>query len=320
MKETLLLAAILVVQTTSIAACTTSSGPARLDGSAPDGSAPDGSTPRHSSEGAHDAGDAGGSTFTFETDGTRLAAGAESFVCKDFANPFGADVAVVSADSEIDAAAHHLYVFVLPDLTDTSTTSCDVGGLEFHDYIHATQASRDRVVYPDGVGRIVGANLGFRLNLHLLNTSPTPVVAAARFTVRYTRPDEVRHPAHSIFLNDTALMVPLGESTVQRSFTLPFDIELLNASGHMHLLGKRLVAGSGGHQFLEMTSSQEPVAKSFTPPLELASGKTVDWACTFDNGSGRIVTYGQAPTGNEMCAFVGVFYPRTGVAADLVGP
>jgi hypothetical protein len=278
------------------------------------------STRHHSSPLATDAGDAGVPTFTFETGATELAAGAESFVCRDFANPFGRDVAVVSGESEIDAAAHHLYVFLLPGLTDTETQGCEFGGLEFHDYLHATQAARARIVYPAGVGRVVGRAVGFRLNLHLLNTSGGTVFASAKFKIGYVSPGEVTHLAHSIFLNNTDLQVPPGRSTITGSFALPYDIELLTASGHMHLSGKHFVATAAGNGFLDTTSSQEPIGKTFDPPLELAAGTAIQWACTYANDSGRVLTYGQSAATNEMCAFAGVFYAKSGAGTDLAVP
>jgi hypothetical protein len=316
MKRLLFMPSIVVATTFSfITGCTTSTEVAVPDGSTADGSMDHGSP----ADAAPETTDGGLTAHTFQTGVTQLAAGAESFECQDFANPFGEDVAVIWAESDIDAAAHHLYVFLLPGLTDGANGPCEFGGAEYHDHLEATQAPHERIVFPDGVGRVIPSGVGFRLNVHLLNTSSAPVDAAARLRVEYTSPNKVAHRAYSLFLNDTGLKVPIGQSTITRSFVLPYAIELLSAAGHMHLRGKHFVASADGHGFLDITSSQEPVAKTFEPPLDLAAGTTIDWACTFENDSGRILTYGQSAT-DEMCAMAGVFYPRSVTATDIVGP
>jgi hypothetical protein len=291
---------------------------APTDGSMSDGStSPEGSTPM--ADGATTT-EPSARTFTLKTTSVTIAPGSEVFKCQDFVNPAGQDVAVTSVSSQMTGGPHHLFVFMLPDLTDSDIADCTNGGLEFHDFIHATQAPKVVVNYPRGIGRIVKGNMGYRVNAHLLNASSDPVEAIVDFKATYVRVDTIEHPAYSILLNNTGFRAPIGKSTIEDSFVVPYVIELLSVTSHMHRWGTHFVASTDdGTVLLESSNSQEPSTKTFDPPRELMGGTSIHWACTIDNDTSGVLTYGQSPSMNEMCIFAGFFYAKAGEATELEG-
>ena len=263
---------------------------------------------------------AGARTFALDMTRFTLAPGEEVFKCQDFANPVGDDMAIVSIASEMKAGSHHLFVFMLPDLVDTAIGECPYGGLEFHDFIHATQAPNAVVSYPRGVGRVVNRNVGFRMNAHFLNASSVTVDASVHFEAAHVPVDSIEHPAYSIVLNNVSFRAPVGRSTVEDSFQLPYSIELLAATSHMHRWGTHFIASTeDGTVLLETSNSQEPSVRTFEPPREISGGTSIRWACTFENDTSSVLTFGQSAAKNEMCIFAGYFYAKAEQAADLEG-
>jgi hypothetical protein len=81
----------------------------------------------------------------------------------------------------------------------------------------------------------------------------------------------------------------------------------------MHKQGIHFVATtSTGQTLYDGTEWAEPTPKSFNPPLHLASGTRITWACTYNNTTGKTLTFGESAGTNEMCIFPGEFYNSTG--------
>lgn len=151
----------------------------------------------------------------------------------------------------------------------------------------------------------------FRQPLHYLNTTPQPIHAAgATFSMRYVDADQVRYKAAGVFLNNVGLSVPPGPSATTRSFALKSDIKLLVAVSHMHTHAVDFTSStSDGRMVFESTQWSEPTAKSFDPPMAIGKGTSITWSCSFNNGTGETLTFGQSAIKNEMCIFNGVYYP-----------
>ncbi len=52
-----------------------------------------------------------------------------------------------------------------------------------------------------------------------------------------------------------------------------------------------------------------PTPAVFNPAMELATGTTITWACSFQNDTGENLTFGESASTNEMCIFNGIYYP-----------
>jgi hypothetical protein len=238
-------------------------------------------------------------------------AGTEVYKCQDFDNLFGRDIAIVSSESVMTKGAHHFAAFRISGLTAAPMMDCPAGGLEAHEFIHASQQLDQITTYPPNVGRFLPATDGLRLMVHFLNATTDIVhVQPTRFSVHYVGADQVQYKAAGVFLNNLGLSVPPGPSSVTKSAMIQSDIKLLVAVSHMHEHGVGFTSStSDGRKIYESTTWSEPQAASFDPPVDIAAGTSITWTCSFQNNTGQTLMFGQSAATNEMCIFNAVYYP-----------
>jgi hypothetical protein len=254
-------------------------------------------------------------TLSIDTETATAPPGSEVYKCQDFKNPWGQDMAITVTESEMTKGSHHLFVFKMADedLDLDHMTDCPAGGLEFHDFIHASQTPKMVVPNPPGVGHLIPAGTGFRVNLHLLNTSEDTAEVFVKLKMTVVEPSQVTERAASMFLNFAGLSVPPGKSTTRASFTVPYDIHLMGALSHMHRQGVHFTAETGdGTQLFETTNWLDPTPRVFDPPLLVQAGTDIRWACDYVNETSRTLTFGESAGINEMCIFPGTFYGGDG--------
>lgn len=278
-------------------------------GGASSGAAGNGGAPTSTSTAA-------GTEYTFSTEHVSVAPGAEVYKCQDFTNPFGKDIGIVDEETSLTPGSHHMFAFVMPNSQLTlmgNLVDCPGGGVEFHDYLTTSGTPMATVTYPPSTGRIFDASNGLRLMVHFINTGSDPKDAYVVYKVTYVDPAGLTNKVASIFLNQVALRVPPGTSTQSKTYTLSEDINLMDSASHMHKQGVHFVATTDSGQTLyDGTDWQEPMPKFFDPPLYLATGTKITWACTYDNQTGQTLTFGESAATNEMCIFPGEFYNSTG--------
>lgn len=259
---------------------------------------------------------AAGTEYTFTTAHFSVPPGSEVYKCQDFTNPFNKDIGIVQEVTSLTPGSHHMFAFVLPNNQLSlmgNLSDCPEGGTEFHDYLTTSGSPVSTVTYPANTGRIFSASNGLRLNVHLINTDSAPKDAYVVFKVTYVDPGMLTNKVASIFLNQVALSVPPGMSTQSKTYSLTQDINMMGSASHMHKQGIHFVATtSTGQTLYDGTEWQEPPPKSFNPPLHLASGTRITWACTYNNTTGKTLTFGESAGTNEMCIFPGEFYNSTG--------
>jgi hypothetical protein len=240
-----------------------------------------------------------------------IPAGTEVYKCQDFDNPFGKDIAIVSSESVMSPGSHHFAAFRIAGLAAGPMIDCPSGGLEAHEFIHAAQQVDQTTSYPPNVGRFLPATDGLRLMVHYLNATGQPKHAdGATFSMQYVDADQIQSKAAGVFLNNIGISVPPGQSSAAKSFALQSDIKLLVAVSHMHSHGVGFTSStSDGRHLFDSTQWSEPRATEFKPPMEIGAGTTIAWTCSFQNDTGRTLTFGQSAATDEMCIFNGVYYP-----------
>jgi len=251
-------------------------------------------------------------TTSLSTVQIRVAAGAELVKCQNFQNPIGKDAAIIESDSMM-ANSHHMFVFHDPSFNQNDNAVSDCSGIEFHDLLHMAQTPQQTLQYPTGVGRVLPANEGLRILVHLLNPATTDVTAQVTITFHTLAPNAVSKHAVSIFLNQLFLSVPPGMSDSPDSFTIPSDALLMSDVSHMHsrAVNFNAVVNETGDVLYQTTQWSEPVPKTFSPNLLLHACNNITWTCSFNNTTGTTLTFGESATQNEMCILVGVVYPTT---------
>jgi hypothetical protein len=261
--------------------------------------------------GGHAITDDGHGTYTIALEHFVVAPGQERYACQDFANPFGgAPAAIHQFASHMTPGSHHLLVFYKPGAGDGALADCS--GTEFAAGPYGSQRPDDAIVYPDGVAAVVAPTDGFRVQAHYLNASSAPLDVAVE--VRLTRVDDatVRDHAAILFFTNSAIDVPAGASGVvaTKSCTLPFAVNLVQATGHMHQHGRSFVASAAGQTIFSSSHYSDVTPALFDPPLALPAGTAVSFACTYDNSDGSApLRYGDSARTDEMCIFSAQFYP-----------
>lgn len=247
---------------------------------------------------------------TIATVDIQVPANAELVKCQNFQNPFGKDVAIVESDSEM-VSSHHMFVFHDPSFDSNTNSVADCSGIEFHDLLHMSQSPKQVMNYPSGVGHLLAGTDGLRVLVHLLNTGSETVTAHVTVNFQVVEPNQVQYVAVGLFLNNAILSVPPGMSTQSRTFNVPSDINVMIAVSHMHSRATAFSATtSTGETVYKGTSWNEPVPTVYTPPMPIAAGTVITWACTYNNTTGMTLTFGESANTNEMCILAGMAYPK----------
>jgi hypothetical protein len=261
--------------------------------------------------GAHAITDDGHGTYTITLAAFTVAPGQERYACQDFANPFaGAPAAIHQLASHMTAGSHHLLLFYKAGAADGPLADCR--GTEFAAGPYGSQRPDDAIVYPDGVAAVVSPTDGFRVQAHYLNASPAPLDVTVQ--IRLTRVDDatIRDHAAILFFSNSSIDVPAGASGVvaEKSCTLPFAVNLLQTTGHMHSHGRSFVATAAGATIFSSSRFSDVAPALFDPPLALPAGSAIRFACTYDNSAGATALhYGDSAVSDEMCIFSAQFYP-----------
>jgi hypothetical protein len=113
--------------------------------------------------------------------------------------------------------------------------------------------------------------------------------------------------------NQVGVRVPPGKDVVvSTSCAIPKTYEpigLVAGGTHMHKRGVHFVAKtSTGAMLADVDTWDEPPELTYDPPIMLNTGDTISWACTYDNDTGRTLTFGESAEDDEMCIYLGRFF------------
>jgi hypothetical protein len=236
-----------------------------------------------------------------------VAPGEERYVCQNFANPFGVEASIARFDSHMTTGAHHLIVFFHAG-GDGALETCS--GNEFAAGPYGSQRLDDSMSYPSGVAASLPAGTGLRVQAHFLNAGLETLTPSV--SLKMTRAGAgLTEPAAVLFMSNVDIQVPAGAlgATAQKTCKLPWDVKLLQSSGHMHRHGTSFVATGGGNTLFSSTAWSDVPAQRFDPPLSLGAGTDVTFTCTSDNPGPAPLVYGESAQTNEMCIFSAQFYP-----------
>jgi hypothetical protein len=238
-----------------------------------------------------------------------LQPGQEAFKCQVFANPSnGYDKAIIRSESFMTSGSHHMFGFLQGQARPGGLQDC--GGLEFSDYIHSAQTPQQTNQYPASMGRLWQGGYGVRILAHYLNAASSVVHTTVSISFDVVDPNQVSTYVAGLFLNNATLQVRPGTSTARHSFTLPQTINLMSGVSHMHKRGVNFVArASDGRILYQGTDWDEPQPAVHNPPMQLNSGTTITWECTYNHPGSQTLGFGESAEVNEMCIFSGMFYP-----------
>jgi hypothetical protein len=241
--------------------------------------------------------------------------GAEVIECQDFRNPVGSDIAVTQATSSMTKGIQRAFVYHDPSITSSTRTVSNCPGNGLAHYVHLTQSPTETVRYPSGVGRSLPGSDGLRVRLHAINAGTTAFSANFTATFQWVAPASVTHLAAELYLDDTTLIAPPGMSTQSRTFSVPYDIQLIQTESIMHRHGTHFHASAASTTLYDGTSWSAPPVNTFNTPVSIPAGTGITWSCAYSNDTSQVLVFGESVVTNEDCALAGIIYP-TGTTAN----
>ncbi len=259
-------------------------------------------------------------TKTLTMDSFVVQANQEVYKCQDFVNPWGKQVDIKTYVLDMQTGSHHMFAFYKTNATNGAVVDCPSGGLQFGAFTFTSQQHEISQTYPDTIGATIPQGTGFTLMVHYLNASSTPINSHVVLTMAIAKPNVVTLHAGVIYLDDESLVVKPGTSTSMSQYTLPQDVKIMTTWSHMHQGANNFIATtSTGQTLFTTTEWAEPAAKELSPPMDLPSGTTIKWSCTYDNMTMNTLTFGESAKTNVMCISLSVYYPVMNLNNPVIG-
>jgi hypothetical protein len=259
-----------------------------------------------------------------------VAVGDETQQCKLVQMPSDrGELAVTRIHHEYTAGSHHFLLF-RTDLTEipegrevlspcnegTGSWMRDVRGVAY-----AAQAPEGAFDMPESVGIRFQPGEVLLLQAHYLNTTQSEIDAKVDVHLDLADPATLSEEAGVLFFYNPQIAIdPMSAAKAELTCPVPEDVNLVFAASHMHKRGVAFEATSsdtaaqalaGGPLYVSDEWS-EPVPRVFeqSPPLTLKAGSSITYACDFENTETSTIVQGESADVNEMCMFVGSYWPR----------
>ncbi len=289
------------------------------------------SKPATSSAAPADAGfvDFPASPTTFDMDFT-VGASTEDFECTYVTMPSTAGF-IIAGQHEYTVGSHHLLIY-RTNLTSIPAGeaspvlgSCYEGTSNYMSTItgvvYPAATPTGEITMPTGVGLPYSANEIFLFQVHYLNATANPISAHVSVHLT-TQTTPVQQNAGVLFFYDPFIYVPQGGlATASTRCPIPQNITMFTEGSHYHARGVNYQA------YLDTASS--PATTPFytsnnwaSPTIQLdtvqiSAGSYIRYYCDYDNTQGT-QAYLQGPSAeyNEMCMFVGLYYPAMDTSSE----
>lgn len=288
--------------------------------------------------GSNDDDDRGGELLVAPPEGrgiqlsmaTAVEAGEEKTTCRVIA-PAGEPLRIGRFEHRYTQGSHHMLVLrgaPPPEVVGDEPFECSQ--LNISEVVYAAQTAEGEMTLPDGVALTLGTDLPLILQTHYLNATDHRLQADAR--VNLWTVEDATIEAGTLFLYDWAIVVPAGgEATARMRCEIPEDVTLLAGMSHMHRRGvgyeATLDRANGGASEVEpetlfaTTAWEDVVFDQYEPQVAISAGDAIEFHCDYRNHEDRAIIEGPSADANEMCMFIGLYYPKLGpdVEACLVG-
>jgi hypothetical protein len=259
--------------------------------------------------------------------------GTERQVCKTINLPFDHEVDVVVLRSEMKGTSHHFNAYkVLTDPTapvteeestvhDCAPAAEQLGGDAAYFF---GSAQPERVLnLPAGVAYHFLPGQRIILEQHVINSSSDVIQGGVDFELGLAAPESViEHHADVMWFASWSFFLPPSQTTSDTAFcAVPYDVEVFGLASHTHALGshfsieKRTDAGT--EHLYDSEDWQHPPFSVYSPTISLAAGEGLEWTCTWDNTTTKLVGPGKDST-DEMCITFAYAYPKGSLGADPI--
>ncbi len=213
---------------------------------------------------------------------------------------------------------HHtvLSMDTAPTMPDSAGYACS-NPFEFAPtMIYGSGLGSDPFDFPQGVGLKLLAGTQIHINLHLFNTSDSVLTGTSGTQVNEVPAADIANVARLEIDGPTNFTLPTGVSMQTMTCRAKGDVNLVAFAPHMHKLGTHETltltpAGASAQTLYDADYSFDAqIHETMSPIVQIHTGDTVYMACTYNNTTGAVVTYGSS-SNNEMCFGGYWFYPST---------
>jgi len=224
----------------------------------------------------------------------------------------------VSAIRPVHPEGTHHTLVTLGDGSVSCTSSLVSNGI-----IYAAGVGSEGLDLPPGVAMKFPKGSVLSMGLHLYNVTDGVLRGTSAMEIVRLAPEEVRYEAEALLAGPFQLTIPPGRQTISGDCNVSSEQSFFAIFPHMHQLGVHLkttltvggtprVIHDGAYDFEE----QEQIAFD---PITLLPGDTISTECTYENTTGKTVTFGES-SDTEMCFSILFRYPAQGRAFCTSGP
>lgn len=205
---------------------------------------------------------------------------------------------------------HHTIIYYTTDMKPAGTSEIckdsDTAGFRFGIGAGGEGVSETNAL-PGDLAVHIPAGAQIVVNHHYLNTS-TQMVPEAQSAVNvwYADPTSKIVQSSSIAFLDTAMVVPVGASSVDFTCTFKQDLSIWMMVPHMHAWGTHITvdhtSGANTDRLFDLqwdpsyTFHPPITTESLSTPYMLKTGDTIHLHCEYDNTTNAPLSFGQ-----EMC-------------------
>ena len=249
--------------------------------------------------------------------------GEEQHACRYLVLP-DRELEIAKLQHHYTAGSHHLLLYPTSkqpsEVDDGAVFDClAAGDLGATGVLYGSSVPDGELPYPDGIALKLARRSVVLLETHYLNPADTALDAVARINLwSTTTPATIE--AGTLFFRDWAVYLPptgAVETRVAMRCQIPEQIELLYATSHMHRRGTTFESTVDGAPLHLSESWDSPTPSVYWPPRQISAGSTLEFSCGYRNTDGRVVIEGPSAETDEMCVFVGGYWPRLSADAEL---
>ncbi len=197
---------------------------------------------------------------------------------------------------------------------DDGATGC-TGSVLGPDIIYAAGLGSGELHLPEGVAIKLRKGQALYLGLHIYNATGAPLSGTSALEVVRADAAQMKYEADMLVAGPLGFSLVAGPSTVKHQCTIKTEQTLFNIFPHMHQLGTHLksTAMVGGQPILLHDGDYKFNEQYQLPitPVTLRDGDTITTECTYENDTGKVVTFGES-SDTEMCFSVLFRYPSNG--------
>ena len=261
-----------------------------------------------------------------------VAASSEAFKCTYVQMP-AADGFIVGGEHQYTPGSHHLLLY-RTDLTaipagaaSPSVGDCYANDQDYMSHIrgvvYPAATPTGSMKMPSGVGLPYKANEIFLFQVHYLNPKAETLNTEVHVHLD-TQTTPVQQNAGVLFFYDPFIYVPQGaQGKAGQRCPIPKDITMFSEGSHYHARGVNYQAyldtpapaAPTTSPFYTSSDWESPVVGADT--IQIKAGSYLRYYCDYDNTKGtQNFIQGQSAATNEMCMFIGLYYPAMDQAAE----